>query len=73
LKYFVELGTSPMETIVAATKVGAAVLGKSDELGTIEAGKLADIQIITGDPLASFDVLGHPEIVIVGGKVHQFK
>lgn len=73
MKYFVELGASPMETIVAATKNGALILGEEDILGTIEAGKLADIQIINGNPLKSFDVLSHPEIVIIGGKVHQFK
>jgi len=72
LKYFVELGVSPMETIVAATKNGAIILGKQDELGTIEAGKLADLQVVAGDPLKSFDVLGKPEIVVVGGKVHRF-
>jgi len=72
LKYFVELGVSPMETIVTATRNGAIILGKADELGTIEAGKLADIQIVRGDPLQSFDVLGNPEIVIVDGKVHRF-
>lgn len=72
MKYFVELGASPMETIVAATKNGALILGKADELGTIEAGKLADIQVVKGDPFKSFDALGKPEIVIVGGKVHQF-
>ena len=72
LKYFVELGVSPMETIVAATKNGATILGKADELGTVETGKLADLQVISGDPLKSFDVLGKPEIVIVGGKVHRF-
>ncbi len=72
LKYFVELGVSPMETIVAATKNGALILGKADELGTIEAGKLADIQVLKGDPLKSFDTLSKPEIVIVGGKIHRF-
>jgi imidazolonepropionase-like amidohydrolase len=72
LKYFVELGVSPMETIVAATKNGAIILGKQDQLGTVEEGKLADLQVISGDPLRSFDVLGKPEIVIVGGKVHRF-
>jgi len=71
MKYFVELGSSPMEAIVAATRNGALVLGKADELGTIEAGKLADIQIVKGDPLKSLDVLGSPEIVILNGKVHQ--
>jgi len=73
MKYFLELGASPMEILVAATKNGALILGKEDELGTIEAGKLADIQVIKGDPLKSFDVLGQPEMVILGGKVHQFK
>jgi imidazolonepropionase-like amidohydrolase len=72
LKYFVELGVSPMETIVTATKNGAIILNKADELGTIEAGKLADIQVVKGDPLKSFAALGYPEIVIVDGKVHRF-
>jgi imidazolonepropionase-like amidohydrolase len=72
LKYFVELGVSPMETIVAATKNGAIILGKADELGTVETGKLADLQVVSGDPLKSFDALGKPEVVIVGGRVHRF-
>ncbi len=72
LKYFVEMGVSPMETIVAATKNGALIMGKADELGTVEAGKLADLQVVAGDPLKSFDVLGKPEVVIIGGKVHRF-
>ncbi|MDH7513086.1 MAG: amidohydrolase family protein [Clostridiales bacterium] len=70
MKYFVELGASPMEAIVAATKNGALILGKIDELGTIEAGKLADIQVLKADPLKSFDNLGKPEIVITDGKIH---
>lgn len=72
MKYFVEMGASPMEAIVAATKNGAVILGKADELGTVEAGKLADLQVVAGDPLKSFDFLGKPQIVIVGGKVHRF-
>ncbi|MCX7975307.1 MAG: amidohydrolase family protein [Candidatus Aminicenantes bacterium] len=61
-----------METLVAATKNGAIILGK-EELGTIEEGKLADLQVIAGDPLKTFDVLGQPEIVMIGGKIHRFK
>ncbi len=71
MKYFLELGVSPMETIVAATKNGAIILGRADELGTVEAGKLADLQVLSGDPLRSFDVLGKPEMVVINGKVHQ--
>ena len=72
MKYFVDLGAGRMETIVDATKNGALILGLADEIGTIEAGKQADIQVLKDDPLKSFEGLGHPEIVIVGGKVHQY-
>ncbi len=72
MKYFVELGFTEMESIVAATKNGAIILGKESELGTIEVGKLADIQVINGDPLETLDVLGNPEIVMIGGSVHTF-
>jgi len=72
MKYFVELGCSPMEAIVAATKNGAIILGKEDEMGTVETGKLADLQVLSGDPLKSIDLLGRPEVVILGGKVHRF-
>jgi len=72
MKYFLELGATPMETLVAATKNGAIILSMEDKLATIEKGKLADIQVLTGNPLDSFDVLGNPEIVIIDGKVHEF-
>jgi imidazolonepropionase-like amidohydrolase len=73
MKYFVELGANPMEAIVAATRNGALILGKEDILGTIQEGKLADIQVVNGNPLKSLDALGQPEIVIIGGAVHVFK
>jgi imidazolonepropionase-like amidohydrolase len=72
MKSYVELGVSPLETIVMATRNGAVILGRADELGTIEAGKLADLQVVNGDPLRSFDVLGRPEIVFVDGKMHRY-
>ena len=72
MKTFVDLGYTPMEAIVCATKNGAIILGHEDKLGTIEAGKLADLQIINDNPLKSFDALGHPEIVMVGGTIHRY-
>ena len=73
MKSFVALGFSPMETIVAATRNGGIILGKEDKLGTIEVGKWADLQVISGNPLESFEVLGQPEIVVVGGKLHRYE
>jgi len=73
MQYFVDLGMSRMEAIVCATRSGAIVLGVEKLLGTVESGKLADLQVITGDPLVSFDALGQPEIVIVGGRIHDHK
>lgn len=46
------VGMSPMEVIVATTKKAAECLGWQDNIGTIEAGKLADIIITKTDPLA---------------------
>ena len=72
LKYFVELGASPMEAIVAATKNGALILGEESRLGTLAPGKLADLQVIRSSPLESLDALGNPELVMVGGTLHTF-
>ena len=58
--------------LVMATKNGVVTLGEADERGTIEAGKKADLQMIKGDPLKSFDSLGSPEIVFIDGKIHRF-
>jgi imidazolonepropionase-like amidohydrolase len=69
MEYFVELGLSRMQTIVCATKNGGIILGMQDDLGTIEAGKLADIQVLGENPLESFKALGHPEIVLIGGRI----
>lgn len=69
MEYFVRLGMSRMETITAATRNGAVILGREAELGTLEKGKLADLQVIDGNPLESFQPLGHPSLVMIGGRV----
>ena len=48
----VELGMSPSQAIVAATRNGAVAARAIEELGTIEPGKRADLLIVTADPLA---------------------
>lgn len=51
MELLVDMGVTPMQAIMAATKIGARYLGAEKDLGTIEAGKLADLIIVAGDPL----------------------
>ena len=57
LERMVALGMSPMEAILAATSAAARLLGIDREVGTIEAGKRADIVIVEGDPLKRISLL----------------
>ena len=58
LSFFVNfVGFSPLEVLTCATKNGAKILGRLDEIGTVEAGKLADLLIVDGDPLQDIRVL----------------
>ena len=51
LELLVQAGLSPMDVIVAATRTGALALRKSDELGTIEPDRLADLMLVSANPL----------------------
>lgn len=51
LALMVEGGMSPMEAIVATTASAAALMGLEDELGTLQAGRRADLVVVDGDPL----------------------
>jgi len=58
LTFFVEyVGFTPLETLMCATKTGAEILGRGAELGTLEAGKLADVLVVDGDVLADISIL----------------
>ncbi len=52
---------SAMEAIVAGTRTAAEALGLEKQLGTIEAGKLADVLVIDGDPLNDITILQDKE------------
>ncbi|MCH6568654.1 MAG: amidohydrolase family protein [Acidobacteria bacterium] len=69
LELMVRAGLSPEQAIQAATRNAAQHLGKLDELGTLEPGKLADLIIVDGDPLKDISVIHNIEVVIKGGKV----
>ncbi len=62
-------GMSPMDAIRSATVETAALLDRSDDLGTIEAGKLADLVAVTGDPLQDITELERVTTVIKGGQL----
>jgi imidazolonepropionase-like amidohydrolase len=64
-----ELGMSPMQAILAGTKVAAEALGMENEIGTLEVGKRADIIAVGGDPLADITALRQVRLVMLGGKV----
>ncbi|MEM9553428.1 MAG: amidohydrolase family protein [Acidobacteriota bacterium] len=66
----VEAGMPAMEAIQSATRVAAEVLDQQDELGTLEAGKLADVIAVAGDPLADVTELERVIFVMKGGSVH---
>lgn len=66
---FVKNGCSPMEAIVSATRHGAEALGYQRTLGTVEEGKLADLLMIDGDPLADIRDLRNVVAVIQEGRV----
>jgi imidazolonepropionase-like amidohydrolase len=58
LTYFTnEVGFSPMETIVCATKTGAEITGIADQTGTLEVGKLGDVLVVDADVLQDISVL----------------
>jgi imidazolonepropionase-like amidohydrolase len=68
----VDSGLSPMGAIEAGTRVAAELLGMSKELGTVEAGKVADLIAVDHDPLADPNRIGNPDsvcVVLKGGAI----
>lgn len=65
----VDSGMTPIQVISAATRTNAEILGQIDQLGTIEAGKLADLIVVDGNPLADITVLGYVNIVVKDGAI----
>ena len=64
-----QLGATPMEAIMMATSSAADLIGVSDQLGTVTAGKLADIVAVQGNPLDDVTKLEHVSFVMKGGVV----
>jgi len=62
-------GASPWQTLVAATRHGAAVCGVGDDLGTVEVGKLADLIVVRDNPLEDIDNARSLQLVLKEGRV----
>ena len=65
----VEAGMTPMEALQAGTRVAAELLQHEDDIGTLEAGKLADLVAVPGNPLEDMRVLERVSFVMIGGRV----
>lgn len=68
---YVKLGMTPIQAIQAGTVNAADLLGWSDKIGTIEAGKWADIIAMDGDPTQDITQLQHVKFVMKGGVVYR--
>jgi len=69
LALMVEAGLPPLAVIEAASRGGARLMGRSEALGTIEVGKVADFVILDGDPLADIRNTQRIHRVVKGGAV----
>jgi imidazolonepropionase-like amidohydrolase len=67
----VKYGMTPMQAIRSATTVAAEMLGMQQQVGTVEAGKLADIVAVPGDPLGDVGALEKIDFVMKGGEVYK--
>ena len=70
-EYYVNYGMTPMQAIRSGTVVPAELLGWSDKMGTIEAGKWADIVAVSGDPLNDITELQRVKFVMKGGAAYK--
>lgn len=66
---YIAIGMTPMQAIQCATRTNAEILKKEKELGTVEAGKLADLIAVKGDPLKDISELQRVKFVMADGKI----
>lgn len=71
LRTFVRHGFSPAQALRTVTLAPAQLFGADRDLGSVEPGKIADLTLVDGNPLADFDDLVKVHAVLVGGRVHE--
>jgi imidazolonepropionase-like amidohydrolase len=70
-EYETQYGMTPMQAIQTATRNAAELLGVGDQIGTVEAGKLADIVAVPGNPLNDITALERVSFVMKDGQVYK--
>ncbi|WP_298672919.1 amidohydrolase family protein [uncultured Sphingomonas sp.] len=65
----VKAGLTPMDAILAGTRNAAELIGAPQDIGSVQAGRYADIVAVDGDPLADITRLQHVAFVMKGGDV----
>jgi imidazolonepropionase-like amidohydrolase len=69
MEYLTRFGLTNMEAIESATRIGAEALGKAEEFGTVEKGKLADLILVDRDPLVDITAMTEVSWVMKEGEV----
>jgi imidazolonepropionase-like amidohydrolase len=69
LAVYVRYGMTPAQAIRSATSVAADLLGRAQDVGTLQPGRYADLIAVRGDPLADVRVLEAVPFVMKGGKI----
>jgi imidazolonepropionase-like amidohydrolase len=69
LRHWQAAGLSPQQIIEASTRGSARAAGLEADLGTVEVGKVADLLVVEGDPLADLGALGRPLLVVHNGQL----
>jgi imidazolonepropionase-like amidohydrolase len=70
-EYMVKFGMTPLQAIRAATTEAAQLMGWQDRVGSVEAGKFADLVAVAGDPIADITELERVKFVMKGGQVFK--
>jgi imidazolonepropionase-like amidohydrolase len=69
IEHLVKAGMTEMEALVTATRTSADLCGVVDRLGTLEVGKLADLIVVSGDPLENISNIRRLKLVFKGGSL----
>lgn len=69
IEHLVKAGMGEMETLIAATRTSAELCGVADRLGTVEKGKLADLIVLSADPLENISNIRKLKLVLRDGNL----